>query len=49
MRRGLHAEVCSSVPEAVEAAKALAGPDGAVCSVGSLYMSGAVRECFGLR
>ena len=49
MRRGLHAEVCSSVPEAVEAAKALAGPDGAVCSVGSLYMSGAVRACFGLR
>lgn len=49
LRRGLHAEVCSSVPEAVEAAKALAGPDGAVCSVGSLYMSGAVRECFGLR
>ena len=49
LRRGLHAEVCSSVPEAVEAAKALAGPDGAVCSVGSLYMSGAVRACFGLR
>ena len=49
LRRGLHAEVCSSVPEAVEAAKALAGPDGAVCSVGSLSMSGAVRACFGLR
>ena len=49
MRRGLHAEVCSSVPEAVEAAKALAGEQGAACSVGSLYMSGAVRECFGLR
>ena len=49
MRRGLHAEVCSSVPEAVEAAKALAGEQGAVCSVGSLYMSGAVRACFGLR
>lgn len=49
LRRGLHAEVYSSVPEAVEAAKALAGPDGAVCSVGSLYMSGAVRACFGLR
>lgn len=49
LRRGLHAEVCSSVPEAVEAAKALAGPGGAVCSVGSLYMSGAVRACFGLR
>ena len=49
MRRGLHAEVCSGVPEAVEAAKALAGEQGAACSVGSLYMSGAVRECFGLR
>ena len=49
LRRGLHAEVCSSVPEAVEAAKALAGEQGAACSVGSLYMSGAVRECFGLR
>ena len=49
MRRGLHAEVCSGVPEAVEAAKALAGEQGAACSVGSLYMSGAVRACFGLR
>lgn len=49
LRRGLHAEVCSSVPEAVEAAKALAGEQGAACSVGSLYMSGAVRACFGLR
>lgn len=49
LRRGIHAEVCGSVEEAVEAARSMAGPEGAVCSVGSLYMSGAVRACFGLR
>ena len=41
--------ICAgSIPEGVERARALAGTDGMVCSVGSLYMAGAVRHCFGL-
>ena len=45
---GKPVSVCASVPEGVEAAKAAAGEDGMVCAVGSLYMAGAVRACFGL-
>lgn len=48
-RRGLRAEDGGEIPRAVERARELAGPAGAVCSVGSLYMAGAVRACLGLR
>lgn len=41
--------VCSSIEEGVAAAMEAAGQDGVVCAVGSLYISGAVRACFGLR
>ena len=47
-RWGKPVSVCASVPEGVETAKAAAGEDGMVCAVGSLYMAGAVRACFGL-
>ena len=47
-RWGKPVSVCASVPEGVEAAKAAAGEAGMVCAVGSLYMAGAVRACFGL-
>ena len=41
--------VCAdSIPDGVAKAKAMAGADGMVCSVGSLYMAGAVRDCFDL-
>lgn len=40
--------VCGSIPEGVKTAAGAAGKDGVVCSVGSLYMVGAVRACFGL-
>lgn len=46
---GLRAEDGGEIPRAVERARELAGPAGAVCSVGSLYMAGAVRACLGLR
>lgn len=35
---------CSSIAEAVETAKRLAGDDGMACCVGSLYMAGEARE-----
>lgn len=35
---------CGSIPEAVAAAKRLAGDDGVACCVGSLYMAGEARE-----
>ena len=47
-RFGKPVTVRGSVPEGVEAAAALAGEDGAACAVGSLYMAGAVRACFGM-
>jgi dihydrofolate synthase/folylpolyglutamate synthase len=34
---GVRATACASVAE---------GPDGVACALGSLYMSGEVRECF---
>ena len=40
--------VCASIPEGVDAAREAAGEDGMACAVGSLYMAGAVRACFGL-
>ena len=38
--------VCSTIPEGVRTARALAG-DGAVCALGTLYFSGDVRRAFG--
>lgn len=41
--------VCAAdIPAGVAMARELAGPEGMVCSVGSLYMAGAVRDCFDL-
>ena len=40
--------VCQSIEQGVETAKKLAGPEGLAVSVGSLYLTGAVRTCFGL-
>lgn len=45
---GLPVTVCKRIPEGVETARRLAGKDGLACSVGSLYLTGAVRDCFGL-
>lgn len=47
-RYGKPVAVCSSIWEGVAAALNAAGEDGVACSVGSLYMSGAVRAYFGL-
>lgn len=44
LRRGVPAEAAESIAAGVDRAIALAGEDGMVSSVGSLYMSGAVRE-----
>ena len=41
--RGVPARAASDIASGVDEARALAGRDGMVCSVGSLYMSGAVR------
>ena len=40
--------VCDSIAEGVTRAIQLAGTDGMVCSVGSLFTAGEVRACFGL-
>ena len=47
-RYGKPVTVCGSIPEGVETARELAGENGMACAVGSLYMAGAVRACFGL-
>ena len=47
-RFGKPVTVCGGIPEGVSTAMEQAGPDGAVCAVGSLYMAGAVRACFQL-
>ena len=47
-RFGKPVTVCASIPEGVETAREQAGEDGVACAVGSLYMAGAVRACFGL-
>ncbi len=47
-KTGKPVTVCASIPEGVEAARESAGEDGMACAVGSLYMAGAVRACFGL-
>jgi len=45
--RGVAAVPCSTVEEAVASAVAEAGEAGAICALGSLYMSGAVRRAMG--
>jgi dihydrofolate synthase/folylpolyglutamate synthase len=45
---GKPVSACDSIAEGVRRAIDLAGKDGVVCAVGSLYMAGAIRECFGL-
>ena len=45
--RGVEATACGSVTAAVQEAVEAAGLDGAVCALGSLYLSGAVREAVG--
>lgn len=47
-RFGKPVTVCRSIEEGVRMAKERAGIDNVVCAVGSLYMVGAVRACFGL-
>ena len=42
--RGLPGCTCATVEEGIRAAAAAAGPGGAVCAMGSLYMCGAVRQ-----
>ncbi|NCB51417.1 MAG: bifunctional folylpolyglutamate synthase/dihydrofolate synthase [Clostridia bacterium] len=48
LKYGKHAIARDSIRSGVNTAISLAGRDGVVCSVGSLYMAGAVRSCFGL-
>ena len=43
---GLHATMCPSIEEGVKTACELAGEDGIVCCVGSLYLAGEVRAYF---
>ena len=47
-RFGKPVTVCPTIPEGVRAMLEQAGPGGVGCAVGSLYMAGAVRACFGL-
>ena len=43
---GADAIPCNSIPQAVASAMDFAGPDVVGCALGSLYMSGDVRNCF---
>ena len=43
---GAEAVPCETIPQAVQAAMDFAGKDGVACALGSLYMSGDVRDCF---
>ena len=44
---GMPACPCAGIREGIETAIRLAGRDGLVCSVGSLYFAGTVRAYFG--
>lgn len=46
--RGAKSTPCGSVREGIDRALAAAGPEGAVCACGSLYMIGEVRHLLGL-
>lgn len=48
-RFGKPVTVCASIREGVGAAQDAAGADGVACAVGSLYMAGEIRGCFGLK
>lgn len=48
-RFGKNVTVCDSIRDGVAAAQDCAGADGMVCAVGSLYMAGEIRSCFGLK
>ncbi len=48
-RYGKPVTACQSIEEAVAAAEEAAGEEGVACAVGSLYMAGRIRACFGLR
>ncbi len=43
---GKEVTVCGEIPLGVETARKLAGKDGIVVAVGSLYMAGPIRDCF---
>ncbi len=45
---GKRADPCDTIEQGVAKAISLADENSVVCAVGSLYMSGAVRYCFGL-
>ena len=47
-KTGKPVTVCDTIADGVETARERAGAAGMVCAVGSLYMAGAVRACFGL-
>ena len=40
------AEPCADIPAGIARAKELAGKDGVVCCIGSLYLAGEVRRYF---
>ena len=44
---GAKATACASVQDGVDRAIQAEGPHGVACALGSLYMSGEVRSCFG--
>ena len=44
---GAKATACASVRDGVDRAIQAEGPHGVACALGSLYMSGEVRSCFG--
>lgn len=46
--RGKRAQSCGTIEQGVAKAVSIADENTVVCAVGSLYMSGAVRACFGL-
>ena len=46
-KTGRSVAVCDTVREGVTRAIDWAGTDGMVCAVGSLYMAGEIRGCFG--
>lgn len=48
-RFGKPVQVAESIRDGVSAAIDVAGGDGMVCAVGSLYIDGEVRACFGLK
>ena len=48
-KTGKPVAVCGTIPDGVTEALREAGEAGMVCAVGSLYMAGPIRACFGLK